>query len=115
MAIEKGSVVLVTSNRLGAGDDDLGEALIFKFLTELAGAAVVPERIIFLNSGVKLVADDSPAIQQLKKLEAAGVEILACGTCVEWFELGERLAAGKQTNMTSVVAQVTTATKLLSL
>jgi selenium metabolism protein YedF len=115
MAVEKGLVLLVTSNRLGNGDDDLGEALIFKFLNELAGTAVVPERIIFLNSGVKLVADDSPAVQQLKKLEAAGVELLACGTCVEWFDLGERLAVGKQTTMTSVVAQVTAATKVVSL
>ena len=115
MAIEKGLVLLVTSNRLGTGDDELGEALLFKFLNELAGTAVMPERIMFLNSGVKLVADDSPAVPQLKRLAAAGVEILACGTCVEWFELGEHLAAGRQTNMTSVVAQMTTASKVVSL
>jgi selenium metabolism protein YedF len=115
MATERGLLLLVTSNRLGTGDDDLGEALVFKFLNELASTALMPERIIFLNSGVKLVADDSPAVPQLKRLEAAGVELLACGTCVEWFDLGERLAVGRQTDMTSVVAQVTTASKVVSL
>jgi len=115
MAIQKGLVMLVGANRLGAGDDELGEALIFKFLNELAGAQVMPERMLFLNSGVKLVADDSPALPQLRKLEAAGVEILACGTCVDWFDLGKRLAVGKQTNMTAIVAHLVASLRVVSL
>jgi selenium metabolism protein YedF len=115
VAIERGLVLLITSNRLGEGDDELGEALILKLLNELAATASLPEKIFLLNSGVKLVADDSPALLPLRKLEAAGVEIAACGTCVEWFNLGNRLAVGKQTNMTSVVACATAAAKVICL
>jgi selenium metabolism protein YedF len=114
MAISKGLVTLVTSESLGMGDFDLGEALAIKFLQELVGAAVLPEKMLFLNSGVRLVTEGSPALPHLRKLEAAGVEIRACGTCLEWFGLTERVVVGKSTNMAGIVGEITAATKVVS-
>lgn len=115
MAVDKGFVVLVTSESLGRDDVELGEALIIKFLQELAGAAVVPEKMLFLNSGVNLVVDDSPALPHLRRIEAAGVEVLACGTCLEWFGLTERVTVGKPTTMVRIVAELGAAKKAVSL
>jgi selenium metabolism protein YedF len=115
MAVDKGYVVLVTSQDLGRGDDELGGALTIKFLQELAGAAAQPEKILFLNSGVWLLAGESPALPHLRKLEEAGVELRACGTCLEWFELTKSLAAGKPTNMPAIVADLAAAKKVVTL
>jgi selenium metabolism protein YedF len=115
MATDKGFAILVTSESLGRDDVELGEALAIKFLQELGGAAVMPEKMLFLNSGVKLVAHDSPALPHLRTIEAAGVEIRACATCLEWFGLAERVAVGKPTNMTAIVAELAAAKKVVSL
>ena len=115
MAIAKGFIVLVTSQNLGRGDDDLGGALTIKFLQEMVGAGTLPGKMLFLNSGVQLLTAESPALPHLRKLEAAGVEIRACGTCLEWFELTERISVGKPTNMAAIVAELGAAEKMVSL
>jgi selenium metabolism protein YedF len=114
MAVDKRYVVLVTSQDLGRGDDELGGALAIKFLQELAGAATQPEKIFFLNSGVWLLTAESPALTHLRKLEAAGVELRACGTCLEWFELTQSIAVGKPTNMAAIVAELAAAKKVVT-
>lgn len=114
MAIDSGFVILVTADSLGRDDAELGEALTIKFLQELAGAAIMPAKMLFLNSGVKLVIDNSPALPHLRNLEAAGVEIRACGTCLEWFDVTKHVAVGKPTNMAAIVAELGAAKKVVS-
>jgi intracellular sulfur oxidation DsrE/DsrF family protein len=94
---------------------ELGEALMIKFLTELTGAAVLPGKMLLLNFGVKLAVEGSPALPHLRRLAEAGVEIRACGTCLEWFGIAERLAVGKPTNMTGIVAELGAARKVVTL
>ena len=92
-------VFLIQSEGLGRGDESLGKMLMANFLRLLGESPVKPSRIIFWNSGVKLVCRGSPVLDHLLKLEQAGVEIVACTTCLEYFELTEKLLAGKPTTM----------------
>jgi selenium metabolism protein YedF len=111
---QKGFVLLVGSDGLGRGDEELGRLLMHRFLHELGSASTKPETALFINTGVKLVADDSPVLGQLKRLEETGVELLACSTCLERFGLMERVAVGSRTNMGHIVAALTAATKVVS-
>jgi intracellular sulfur oxidation DsrE/DsrF family protein len=70
--------------------------------------------MLLLNSGVKLLTAGSPALLHLRKLEAAGIELRACGTCLEWFDLTDRIVVGKPTNMAAIVAELGAAKKVVS-
>jgi selenium metabolism protein YedF len=94
-----GKTILITSEVLGRGNDELGMTLMSKFLGTLVENKEKPARLVFWNTGVKLVAEGSWALEHLKKLEHQGVEILACGTCLDFFELTNKQKAGKPTSM----------------
>jgi intracellular sulfur oxidation DsrE/DsrF family protein len=70
-------------------------------------------RIIFINAGVKLAAEGSDLLTVLKELEGLGVEVLSCGTCLDFFKLKEKLAAGKVTNMYDIVSSLVAATNVI--
>jgi selenium metabolism protein YedF len=99
-----GKTFLVQSEFLGHGDDELGMLLMSKFLGTLSDGKDKPARMVFLNSGVKLVAEGSWALGHLKKLESQGVEMLSCGTCLDFFELTDKIKVGKPTTMVDAVA-----------
>ncbi|MGD9142215.1 MAG: sulfurtransferase-like selenium metabolism protein YedF [Dehalococcoidia bacterium] len=101
-------VILIQSEVLGRGDDELGMNLMSNFLRLLEESEEKPARILFLNSGVRLVCEGSWALEHLKTLEAGGIEILACGTCLDFFELTDRLAVGKPTNMVATINSLMT-------
>jgi selenium metabolism protein YedF len=90
---------LIQSEGLGRGDDRLGSMLMANFLRLLGENPDKPSRILFWNAGVKLVCENSPVLDHLKKLEHQGVELLACTTCLEYFDLKEKLMTGKPTTM----------------
>jgi selenium metabolism protein YedF len=92
-------VILIQSGVLGRGDDELGMLLMANFLRLLGESRDKPAALVFWNTGVRLVCEDSWALGHLKKLEEQGVEILACTTCLEYFELTDKLMVGKQTTM----------------
>ena len=115
MQLRNRSVMLVSSDGLGRGDDDLGRLLMQRFLHELGGAATKPESMVFVNSGVRLVVDDSPALEQLRRLQEQGVELAACSTCLSRFGLMDRVAVGAKTNMSEIVNALTSAESVLSL
>ena len=92
-------VVLIQSEGLGRGNDELGMALMANFLRILGDSTDKPVTIVFWNSGVRLVCEGSVVLEHIKKLEGQGVEILACGTCLDYFELKDELQAGKPTTM----------------
>ncbi len=108
-------VVLVASDRLGRGDDELGGILMRSFLHTLNEVEPLPDTMIFLNAGVKLTVDDSLVLEDLRDLKGKGVEILACGTCLGHFGLKERIAVGQISNMYSIAEALLGAGKVVGL
>jgi len=98
-----GKTILIQSEVIGRGNDELGEILMSNFLTKLAESKEKPAVLVFWHTGVKLVAQGSWALGHLKKLEQQGVEILACSTCLDFFELTDKVAVGQPTNMVKIV------------
>jgi selenium metabolism protein YedF len=95
--------ILIQSEVLGRGSDELGQILMSKFLGSLTESKDKPTRLVFWNTGVKLVAEGSWALAHLKKLEQQGVEILACGTCLDFFDLTKKQKVGKPTTMVNSI------------
>lgn len=96
-------VFIIKSDVIGRGDDDLGQLLMANFLRLLADSRDRPARMIFLNSGVKLVCEGSVFLPHLQQLEDQGVELLACSTCLDYFELTEKLKVGQPTTMVKTI------------
>ena len=108
-------LVFLTSDTIGQGDDTLGSRLMGNFLNTLPELGDALWRIIMVNGAVRLATEASPAIETLKKLEAAGVSILVCGTCLEFFQLMDRKAVGQVTNMLDVVTSQQVADKVITI
>lgn len=105
----KGLVVLIGSDTLGEGDKTLGRVLMKAYINTLVEVCPLPETIIFVNSGVNLTVDGAEVIESLKRLESMGVEILCCGTCLNYYRLEDKLAVGQISNMYSIVEKLNNA------
>jgi selenium metabolism protein YedF len=92
-------IFLIQSEGLGRGDEQLGSMLMANFLRLLGESEDKPSGMIFWNTGVRLACEGSPVLNRLKQLEEQGVKLLACTTCLEHFELTDKLVVGKPTNM----------------
>ncbi len=109
-------VLFIGSDVIGRGDDhQLGSLLMEKFLHTVGALPQKPETILMINNGVKLVAEDSPALGELKQLESQGIEIMACGTCLQRFQLAEKVKVGKITDMYTIADLLLKAGKVVSL
>ena len=102
----KGLVVAVGSNEMGNGAEALGKSLMKAFIFALTKQDYLPETMLFFNSGANLTCEDSDSLADLKELEAQGVEILTCGTCLYFYNLKEKLAVGGVTNMYVIVEKM---------
>ena len=109
------TVLAVSSDRMGRGQEELGTILMRSFFYTLTEIEPLPKTIIFFNAGVKLTAEDSPILEDLRAVEAKGVELLVCGTCVEYFGLKERIAAGAISNMYTIAETLLNAGRVVSL
>jgi selenium metabolism protein YedF len=109
------TVVFVPSDGVGRGDDELGGILIRSFLHTLNEVEPLPSTVIFINTGVKLTVEGSPVLEDLQLLEQRGVNILACGTCLGYFELKEKLAVGEISNMYTIAETLLSAENLVAL
>lgn len=98
-AAPSGLVYLITSDLFGQGSTDLGTVLMKSLMLTLAETSPAPEAMIFLNSGVYLVIDESEVLPHLHQLAEAGTQIIACGTCLDYYRLREKLAIGTISNM----------------
>ena len=99
---------------MGRGDDELGWALLQTYIQTIKDIQPLPEKIIFYNSGVKQVTNESGALEALKHLQAQGVEILACGTCLDFFKLKSAIKVGQISNMYDIMNSMTSADKIVS-
>lgn len=106
-------LVYISSEMVGRGDDELGKLLMRSFIKSLFDTPPLPKRIIFLNSGVKLTTEGSLVLDALKEFEARGVEILSCGTCLDYFRLKEKLCVGRVTNMFDIISSLQTFDKVV--
>ncbi|MBW2107945.1 MAG: sulfurtransferase-like selenium metabolism protein YedF [Deltaproteobacteria bacterium] len=107
------TLIVVTSNKMGAGDDTLGAGLMLNFLNTIHELGKALWRLVFLNSGVKLTIDGAETLPTLQHLEAQGVSILVCGTCLNHFNLLERKQVGETTNMLDIVTSLQLADKAI--
>lgn len=92
-------VLLVATDTLGQGEAELGRILIRGFIKALPETAPRAHAVLFMNNGVKLTTEGSAVIEDLERLAASGVEILSCGTCLDYLGLREKLKVGRITNM----------------
>ncbi len=99
----KGPIFLVTRSGLGSGSEELGKVLMRSFVATLKEVPLLPEKIMFLNSGVYLTVSGSQVLEDLLELEKMGVEIFSCGTCLDYYQLKDKLAVGQVTNMFDTV------------
>lgn len=99
---KKKTVVVISSNKMGEGNDELGQVLIKGFIYALTQQEELPETMLFYNGGAKLTCKGSTALEDLKSLEAQGVEIMTCGTCLNFYGLEEKLQVGTVTNMYAI-------------
>lgn len=106
-------VVYINSNLLGVGDEALGAILIRAFLKTLLDLERKPLRLILINSGVKLASEGSEVLQTLEGLSDKGVEILACGTCVDFYGLKEKIKVGRISNMYDIAQSLLEADRLI--
>ncbi len=107
------TVVVISSGQMGNGDDELGGILIKAFTFALTQMDKLPSTMLFYNGGVKLTCEGSPLLEDLKTLEAEGVEILSCGTCLGFYGLKEKLAIGSVSNMYEIVEKQMNADRIL--
>ncbi len=107
------TVVAVSSDCMGMGSEELGRGLMKAFLYALNQQEKLPKTIVFYNGGAKLTVEGSDSLEDLKNMEAQGVEILTCGTCLNHFGLTEKLAVGSVTNMYTIVETLEQAGKVV--
>jgi selenium metabolism protein YedF len=100
-------VLVINSDKMGQGDEELGRRLIANFLRSLVSADRKPKMLVLYNSGVKLAAKESPVVETFQSLENLGVEIICCGTCVNFYGLTDLIGAGRVTNMPEIVRVLT--------
>jgi selenium metabolism protein YedF len=105
--------MMITSNTMGHGDDDLGTRLMVNFI-KTAKEMNELWQIVFMNSGVKLTLETSDAYNDLMALEEHGVRVLSCGTCLSHFNLLDKKRAGETTNMLDIITSMQVADKVIT-
>lgn len=108
-------LVMIGSDKIGNGDDELGEKLMVSFLKTLKEMGSDLWRLVFVNNGVKLTIDQSLVLEDLKHLEKTGTHILVCGTCLTHFNLLEQKKVGQTTNMLDIVTSMQLADRVINL
>jgi selenium metabolism protein YedF len=106
-------LVFIDGETMGRGSDELGQILMRSFILTLKELNPLPWRIIFVNSGVKLAVESSPLVVALQDLTHLGVEILSCGTCLDYYRLKEKLRVGRVSNMYEIASSFLEATNVI--
>lgn len=109
-----GHVISISNNHMGQGPEDLTALLIQGFVNTIKEVSPHPRAIVLYTSGVHLALEDSPVLHSLKELENMGIKILVCGTCLNFFEVKEKLAVGQVSNMYTILETLTYASHVVS-
>ncbi len=112
---EGSTVIVITSDKLGQGAEELGKVLMKSYTYALTETTPLPKAVMFLNSGVKLTSEGSEVLENIKKLEGSGVEIISCGTCLDFYQLKDKLIAGIAGNMYSIIEKMNSAAKVINI
>ncbi len=107
------TVVVLSSNKMGEGDEALGKVLMKGFVYALTSLEELPSTVLLYNNGAKLSIEGSESLEDLKLLESQGVEILTCGTCLNHYGIADKLAVGSVTNMYVICEKMTKAGKVV--
>ncbi|MGI5919379.1 MAG: sulfurtransferase-like selenium metabolism protein YedF [Christensenellales bacterium] len=111
--IRNNTVVAIDTAAMGRGDDELGKTLMKGFIYALSQLEQLPRTIIFYNGGAHIPVEGSVSLEDLKSMEAQGVEILTCGTCLNYYGLTDKLAVGQVANMYTIVEKLSAADKVI--
>jgi selenium metabolism protein YedF len=112
---KKRIMVMVATDRLGRGDDELGGKLMVNFIKTLKEMGDELWRLVFVNNGVKLTIEGSQVLEDLKGLDKSGIMIMVCGTCLDYFHLLDKKEVGETTNMLDIVTSMQVADKVISI
>ena len=107
------TIVVIASDRMGEGNDELGKVLMKGFIFAVTQLEELPKTILFYNGGATLTTEGSESLADLKLLEEQGVEILTCGTCLDYYGLKDKLCVGNVTNMYTIVETMNAADKII--
>ena len=107
--------VLIKSCFLGVGDETLGSTLMKAFIFTLTQSKPLPKKVMFLNSGVKLTTENEETVKNLQVLENEGTEIVSCGTCLDFYNLKDKLKVGSVGNMYDIVDSLNQTSNKLSI
>lgn len=99
-------VVVARGASMGEGDEELGSLLIRGYFNALKGMENLPTHIIMYNGGVKLALKDSDTAESLAELEDKGVSVIVCGTCVDYFQIKEKVGVGRISNMYQIATKL---------
>ena len=105
--------MVLSSDKMGEGDEALGKVLMKGFLYALASQETLPDTVLLYNGGAKLSVEGADSLEDLKLLESQGVEILTCGTCLNHYGLTEKLVVGHVTNMYDICEKMMKAGKII--
>jgi selenium metabolism protein YedF len=108
-------MVMITTDRMGYGDDDLGLKLMVNFIKTLKEMGSALWRLVFVNNGVKLTIQDSAVLADLTSYQSEGLQILVCGTCLDHFNLLDQKQVGETTNMLDIVTAMQVADKVINI
>lgn len=108
-------VILFASNTLGEDDKDLGGILMRSYIKTLQEVEPNPRTMVFVNSGVRLACEGSELLDGLQSLADAGTSLLSCGTCLDYFNLKDKLRVGKVSNMHEIATELSNADRLVRL
>ncbi len=106
-------VVAISSKEMGSGEEELGHILMKGFIFALSQLDELPQTILFYNGGAFLTTNDSECIEDLRMMEQQGVEILTCGTCLDFYGKKDQLGVGNVTNMYNIVDILAKADKVI--
>lgn len=113
--VDENYVIAIQSEHMGRGDEKLGKILMKSFIYTVKETKPYPKSILFFNSGVKLTVEDSEVLDDLKALENEGVEIISCGTCLDYFNLKDKLGVGSISNMYTIYEKMRNSTNVVTL
>jgi len=112
--VQGSTTICLSANYMGRGDEDLGKILMQGFVNTIKEITPLPKNIICYNSGVTLTTVDSPVLASMKALQDNGVDIIVCGTCVDFFKLKDKFSVGRISNMYEIMEKLSQAGKVIN-